>query len=62
MAANISKVCIILAAIGLVVAIIGTYQGDIIGIPPEGFSRASTNLALLAIGLPMIFKNGGDGE
>jgi hypothetical protein len=48
------KILLILAAISLVVAIICTFVGDLVDIPPEGFSRASTNLALLAIGIHMI--------
>ena len=60
--AGINKGLIILAAISLVLAIIGTFQGSIAGIPPEGFSRASTNFALLAIGTSMIFKENGGGS
>lgn len=48
------KGLLILAAIALIIAIVGTFTGSIGDIPPEGFSRASTNLALLAIGIHVI--------
>ncbi len=48
------KALIMISAIALILAIIGTVSGDIAGYPPEGFSRASANTALLAIGWHMI--------
>ncbi len=52
--AGAPKILLILSAITFIVAIIATFTGDIGNIPPEGFSRASTNMALLAIGCYMI--------
>ena len=55
--AGAPKVLLILSAIIFIVAVVGTFTGNIGDIPPEGFSRASTNLALLAIGCYMIQGN-----
>jgi hypothetical protein len=53
--AGAPKGLLILAVITFIIAIVGTFTGDLINnIPPEGFSRASTNLALLAIAIHMI--------
>jgi hypothetical protein len=52
--AGAPKALIIISAISLIVAIIGVCIGDIVDIPPEGYSRASANTALLAIGWHMI--------
>ncbi len=52
--AGAPKVLLILAAITFIVAIVATFTGSLGNIPPEGYSRASTNLALLAIGCYMI--------
>ena len=48
------KGLLVLSAIALVIAIVATITGDVGTIPPEGYSRASTNLALLAIGIHLI--------
>ena len=48
------KGLLILAAIAFIIAIVATVTGDVGSIPPEGYSRASTNLALLAIGIHLI--------
>ena len=45
------KVLIAGAGAGFVLAIVGSFTGVIAGISPEGFSRACTNLALIAIAL-----------
>ncbi|HAA75664.1 TPA: hypothetical protein DCE37_11130 [Candidatus Latescibacteria bacterium] len=45
---------LVLSAIALVIATVGTFTGNVGTIPPEGFSRASTNLALLAIGIHLL--------
>jgi len=42
---------IALAALGFVLAVVGVLLGSLLGVSPEGFSRASTNLALIAIAL-----------
>lgn len=50
-----------LAALGFVLAILaGTVMGgDLMRIPAEAFSRASTNLSLLAIALILMGKKSG---
>jgi hypothetical protein len=48
---------IILSVIGLVLAAAGSFLGlNVIGVSPEAFSRASNNLALIAIALAVCFK------
>lgn len=46
---NLPKALTALAALGFALAVVSAFMGPIMGIPPEGFSRACTNLALLAI-------------
>ena len=60
--AGAPKALIIIAAISLILAIIGTMTGEIGNIPPEGFSRASVNTALLAIGWHMIMNGSGSSD
>jgi hypothetical protein len=47
-----------LAALAFVLAVAGNFIGGILSTPPEAFSRASNNLALLAIALVVVFGNG----
>ena len=52
-----NKALIGLSALGFLLAVIGTlFAGRIMGVPPEAFSRACTNLALISIGLSICFK------
>ena len=53
---GIAKLLVLLAAVTFVVAVIGAWTGTIAGIGAEAFSRACTNLALLAIAIVMVFK------
>ncbi|MEO6331608.1 MAG: hypothetical protein ABIV11_04720 [Gemmatimonadaceae bacterium] len=46
---NLPKALTALAALAFALAVVSTFTGAIMGIQPEGFSRACTNLALLAI-------------
>ncbi len=51
------KLLIALAALAFLLAVVTALLGTpIVGILPEGFSRACTNLALLAIGLRLCFR------
>ena len=50
------KLFIFAALLALVVAVITAFTGPIASIPAEGFSRACTNLALLAIGFALVWK------
>jgi len=55
---NIAKGLIGLAAAAFVLAVVDSaITGPIMLIPAESFSRASTNLALLAIGLLLAFRD-----
>ncbi len=55
----IVKALIVLAGLGFVLAVIGVIKGPILGVTPEGFSRACTNLALIAIALSFKEKSSG---
>ena len=46
-----------LSALAFVLAVIGSlFSFKVFGIPPEGFSRACSNLALIAIALGVCLK------
>ena len=48
---------IILSVIGLALAAVGVIFGlNVLGVSPEAFSRASNNLALIAIALAVCIK------
>ena len=53
---GIAKLLVLLAALTFVLAIVGAFAGNIMGIGAEAYSRACTNLALLALALVMVFK------
>ena len=54
----ITKALIALAALAFLLAVVGSLLNiDIIQTSPEAFSRASNNLALIALGLSICFKN-----
>ena len=52
---NLVKALIGLAALSFVLAVVTSFSGSILGTSPEAYSRASTNLALLAIALVLTF-------
>ena len=52
---NLVKALIGLAALAFVLAVLTHFTGPILSTPPEAYSRASTNLALLAIALVLTF-------
>jgi hypothetical protein len=55
---NIIKGLVILAALAFVLAVIGALINiNILKIPPEGYSRACSNLALIAIATAFGFKS-----
>ena len=55
--ANLAKACVGLAALAFVLAVVTAFTGPIIvGVGAEGYSRAATNLALLALCLFVGFK------
>ncbi len=56
---NLAKVLTGLAALAFVLAIVTNFTGVLLNTPAEGYSRASTNLALLAIALVMVFDDRG---
>ena len=56
---GIAKLLVLLAAITFVLAVVGAYTGNIVGIGAEAYSRACTNLALLALATAMVFKEEG---
>jgi len=51
-----AKLFVLLALITFVLAVIGgAWTGNIMGIGAEAYSRACTNLALLALAIVMVF-------
>ncbi len=53
---NLAIALITLSAAGFLLAVIGTLSvGPIMGVSPEGFSRGSSNIALIAIALSFWF-------
>ena len=59
---GIAKACVGLAAVGFLAAVATAFMGPIMGISGEAFSRASTNLALIALCLFLGFSEGGGGN
>ena len=55
---NLLKGLVVLAAVGFILAVIASElpSGDLLGVSAEAFSRACTNLALIAIALRLCFK------
>ena len=56
---GLAKLLILGAALGFVIAVIQALflGGTLMGMPAESFSRASTNMALIAIGIAVCFKD-----
>ena len=54
---TLAKVLVGLAALAFVLAVVTAFAGPLMHVHPEGFSRACSNLALLAIALLMTFDN-----
>ena len=55
---NIAIGLVALAVLGFIMAVVVTLAtGSIAGVSAEGFSRASTNLALIAIALIVVFPD-----
>lgn len=55
--ANLSKALVALAGLAFILAVVTVFTGPFL-VGPEGYSRASTNLALLALCLFLGFKEG----
>jgi hypothetical protein len=53
---NLAKVLVGLAGLAFVLAIVTTFTGRLMHVHPEGFSRACSNLALIAIALVLTFE------
>ena len=56
---NLAKACVGLSVVSFLLALITSFTGPVAELPPEAFSRASTNLALLALCLFVGFKEEG---
>jgi hypothetical protein len=52
---TLAKVLVGLAGLAFVLAVAASFTGRIMHVHPEGFSRACSNLALLAIALVLTF-------
>ena len=56
---NVPKALVSFAALAFVMAAVGALMGQtIMGMGPEGFSRACSNLALLAMGVSLAWNSG----
>ena len=56
---HVPKALVALAGLAFVLAAVGSFMGQtIMGMGPEGFSRACTNLALLAMGVSLAWNSG----
>lgn len=53
---NAAKLLVVLSIAAFALAIVAAFAGKLGNIQPEGFSRASGNLALLAIALMVAFE------
>lgn len=54
---NIIKTLIALSIIAFIIAVFGSiFNFDLLGVDPEGYSRACNNIVLIAIALAISFK------
>lgn len=53
---NLPNACVVLAALAFVAAVVTNFIGDYFA-TAEGYSRASANLALLAIAIVLCFRH-----
>jgi hypothetical protein len=53
----LAKLLVVLAALAFALAIVSNFTGRLMHVHPEGFSRACSNLALLAIALMVAFES-----
>lgn len=52
------KLLLALALVAFVLAVVASrFAGPVLGVPPEAYSRACSNLALLAIGISLAWKS-----
>ncbi len=57
---NVAITLVALSALGFLMAVMTSLLfSSVAGIPAEGFSRASSNLALIAVALTVIFPSPG---
>ena len=54
--ANLAKVCFWLAVLAFILAVVTVFTGPLVGVAGESYSRACTNLALIALCLFVGFK------
>jgi hypothetical protein len=54
---NLAKVLVGLAALAFVLAVVAAFTGRLMHVHAEGYSRACSNLALLAIALLVAFES-----
>ena len=54
---HIIKILIALSIIAFIIAVFGSiFNFDLLGVDPEGYSRACNNIVLIAIALAISFK------
>lgn len=52
--AALAKPLVYLAALSFLVAVVVSFTGPVMSLPAEAFSRACSNLALIAIGVALV--------
>ena len=53
---TLAKACTALAALAFLLAVVAHFAGPVVNTQAEAYSRAATNLALLAIALVLVFE------
>jgi len=56
---SIAKPFVVLSLVAFLIAVVAAWMGAIAGIGAEAYSRACTNLALMAIAIVLVFKDEG---
>ena len=54
--AQILKALVILAVLALVLAVVATLHGPVLGVSAEAYSRASNNVVLITIAMALLCK------
>ncbi len=56
---GIAKLFVLLSLVAFLLAVVGSWMGAMLGVGAEAYSRACTNLALMAIAITMVFPEEG---
>ncbi len=56
---GIAKLFVLLSLLAFLMAVVGSWMGAMMGVGAEAYSRACSNLALMAIAIQMVFPKEG---